>query len=311
MSRHAPRDAMSPRRVPWLHGAPRWTIGMKEKQESKWPMVVTVVALAVIGALYFRGLQQPINGLHTLTLPDNPGPVALRPADDVPTIAAPAVVNPVEQSEAGRQLQNDALPAPSSAHTVPAVPEQPFEAALEVLLGSEAFRAWVVSDELINRIVVTVDNLAHEKLPVRMWPLRPLGSPPLVNGEGSSLHFAADNTARYDSYIALLKGIDLTLLATLYVRDYPRFQTAFEALGYPQAYFNDRLVDVIDHLLVTPETNTPLALVQPTVMYKFADEGLESRSIGQKLLLRMGPAHASVVKSRLRELLRLVSRSAP
>ena len=285
---------------------------MKEKQESKWPMVVTVLALAVIGVLYFRGLQQPINGLRTLALPDNPSPVALRPADDVPTIAAPAVVNPIEQTEAGRQLQNEAAPTTTTpAQTVPAAPEQPFEAALEALLGSEAFRAWVVSDELINRIVVTVDNLAHEKLPVRMWPLRPLGTSPLVSGEGSSLHFAADNTARYDSYIALLKGIDLNLLATLYVRDYQRFQTAFEALGYPQAYFNDRLVDVIDHLLVTPETNTPLALVQPTVMYKFADEGLESRSIGQKLLLRMGPAHASVVKSRLRELLRLISRSAP
>jgi hypothetical protein len=45
-------------------------------------------------------------------------------------------------------------------------------------------------------------------------------------------------------------------------------------------------------------------------MYKFADEGLESRSMGQKLLLRMGPAHASVVKGRLRELLRLISRNS-
>jgi len=285
---------------------------MKRTQESKWPIALTVLALAVIGALYWRGLQQPINGLHTLTLPSNPTPVAV-PADDTPSaLPEPAVVNPIEQTAAGRELQSaTGAPADPSAITPPLLPEQQFETAMETLLGSDAFRRWVVSDDLITRIVVAVDNLPNEKLPVRMWPLRPIGGQALVNGENGSLRIAADNAARYDAYIALLESIDLKQLAALYVRDYARFQQAFEALGYPKAYFNDRLVDVIDHLLVTPEMNTPVALVQPTVMYKFADEGLESRSMGQKLLLRMGPAHASVVKGRLRELLRLISRANP
>lgn len=285
---------------------------MKRKQESKWPMVAMVVALAVIGALYFRGLQQPINGLNTLTLPTNPTPIAVPPDHDSPTMPAPAAVNPIEQTEAGRQL-HAASPAQDTS-TTPAEPTvapsaQPFDAALAALLGSDAFQQWVVSDQLIDRIVVAVDNLSHEKLPVRMWPLRPIGGQALVNGQNGSLHFAAENAARYDIYIALLKSLDLKQVAALYVRDYARFQQAFEALGYPKAYFNDRLVDVIDHLLVTPEPNTPLALVQPTVMYKFADQGMESRSMGQKLMLRMGPVHASIVKGRLRELLRLISRS--
>lgn len=273
-------------------------------------MVVTVLALAVIGVLYFRGLQQPLHDLHTLTLPSVPTPVAAPSADEPAAIVEPAVVNPIEKSEAGRQLPPAAAPSTASDAADPAPTEQSFEAALEAVLGSDAFRQWVVSDDLINRIVVAVDNLSHDKLPVRLWPLRPLGNLPLVNGEGGALRFAADNAARYDAYIALLEKLDMKRLAALYARDYARFQSAFEALGYPNAYFNDRLVDVIDHLLVTPEVATPVALVQPTVMYKFADEGLESRSVGQKLLLRMGPAHASVVKNRLRELLRLVSRSA-
>ncbi len=283
---------------------------MKREQESKWPMVVAALVLAVIGVLYFRGLQQPINGLQTLDLPSNPTPVAVHPEDDAPALPEPAVVNPIEQTEAGRRLQPAAGDAVDGKTPPATVPEQPFDAALESLLGSDAFREYVVSDDLINRIVVAVDNLSHEKLPVRMWPLRPIASLPVVSGENGSLWFAATNAARYDSYIALLQRLDLKLLAALYVRDYPRFQEAYEALGYPKAYFNDRLVDVIDHLLVTPEVSTPLPLLQPTVMYKFADEGLEARSMGQKLLLRMGPAHAGVVKGRLRELLRLISRNA-
>ncbi|MBK8960143.1 MAG: DUF3014 domain-containing protein [Proteobacteria bacterium] len=283
---------------------------MSSRQDSKWPVVVTVLALAVIGVLYFRGLQQPLDGLRTLTLPSAPTP-AMAPADDAPAAAPePAVVNPIEQSEAGRQQTPVAAPADTTSGVATNIGNQDFEAAFEALLGSEAFRQWVVSDDPVNRIVVAVDNLSHDKLPVRLWPLRPLGSAPLVHGEGATLRFAAENSTRYEPYIALLQKLDMKLVAALYVRDYPRFQHAFQELGYANAYFNDRLVDVIEHLLVTPEINVPPALVQPTVMYKFADQDLESRSVGQKLLLRMGPAHASVVKSRLRELLRLVSRSA-
>lgn len=284
---------------------------MNPRHNSKWPVVVMVLALAAIGALYFRGLQQPLDGLRTLSLPTAPTPVAAPSPDEPATNAEPAVVNPIEQSEAGRRQTPSAAPAARPEQAALAVSEQPFEAALEALLGSEAFRQWVVSDDLVNRIVVSVDNLSHDKLPVRLWPLRALGSLPRVNGEGGALRLAADNAARYDGYITLLQTIDMKQLAALYVRDYQRFQDAYQALGYPKAYFNDRLVDVIDHLLVTPDVHSPLALVQPTVMYKFADDDFESRSVGQKLLLRMGPAHAGVVKSRLRELLRLVSRSQP
>jgi hypothetical protein len=37
-------------------------------------------------------------------------------------------------------------------------------------------------------------------------------------------------------------------------------------------------------------------------MYQFADSKLEELSAGQKLLLRMGPANAAIIKTKLREL---------
>jgi hypothetical protein len=46
----------------------------------------------------------------------------------------------------------------------------------------------------------------------------------------------------------------------------------------------------------------PVALVQPRVFYEYKDRDLEARSAGQKLLIRMGPANAAVVKAKLREL---------
>jgi hypothetical protein len=46
----------------------------------------------------------------------------------------------------------------------------------------------------------------------------------------------------------------------------------------------------------------PIELVQPRVFYEYKDHDLESRSAGQKLLLRMGPDNAAVIKAKLREL---------
>ena len=283
---------------------------MKDKPSSTWPLLLAGLAFAVIGALYWRGLQQPLTGgLHELTLPATPVPEARPAAETATPPAPPAPVNPVEESAAGK-LAAAAAPAAESAPDAAPAPPPPFETALAALLDSQAFAALVVSDDLVNRIVVAVDNLPNDKLPVRLWPLRPAGGLPRVTDNGGHLAFAADNAARYADYVALLERLDLRQLTALYVREYPRFQAAYRALGYPDGYFNDRLVDVIDHLLVTPDLAAPPALVQPKVLYQYAAEDLESRSVGQKILLRIGPANAGIVKAKLRELRRLVTRGA-
>jgi hypothetical protein len=45
----------------------------------------------------------------------------------------------------------------------------------------------------------------------------------------------------------------------------------------------------------------PIRLVQPKVMFQYADPNLESSSAGQKLLIRMGPANERIIKQKLRE----------
>jgi hypothetical protein len=97
----------------------------------------------------------------------------------------------------------------------------------------------------------------------------------------------------------------------LYVRFYPLFQQAYKELGYPDRHFNDRAVEVIDHLLAAPEVAGPVALGKPWVMWEYADPALEARSAGQKALIRMGPDNARRLKAKLREIRRQVTRSAP
>jgi hypothetical protein len=88
-------------------------------------------------------------------------------------------------------------------------------------------------------------------------------------------------------------------------------------LGYPGKYFNDRLVQVIDQLLATPELAGPVQLVltevkgsvptlRPWVRYEYADAALEARPAGQKMLMRMGTENARVLKAKLQEFRQLI-----
>ena len=124
----------------------------------------------------------------------------------------------------------------------------------------------------------------------------------LTSGGEGSVAIAPENAARYAPYVGLVEAIDAKKAVALYVHLYPLFQQAYVDLGYPNGYFNDRLVQVIDNLLATPDVQGPIRLVVPHVLYQYEDPELEGRSSGQKLLLRMGSANAGKVKAKLREL---------
>ncbi|MGB5344543.1 MAG: DUF3014 domain-containing protein [Woeseia sp.] len=157
--------------------------------------------------------------------------------------------------------------------------------------------ALLVRQALIERIVATVDNLPRPQIAGKIRPVEPLASSFVALGQDDSGEYqlGRDNFARYDALVARLQSVDIDQMVELYRRYYPLFQTAYEGLGYPNGYFNDRLVEVLDHLLATPDIPGDIVLVRPNVLYEYADEKLARLSSGQKLLIRMGPAHREAV----------------
>jgi hypothetical protein len=95
----------------------------------------------------------------------------------------------------------------------------------------------------------------------------------------------------------MLAALDTEQAVAVYKRLYPLFQEAYEGLGYPNAYFNDRLIEVIDHLLATPQVSEPIYLVQPKALYLYANPALEALSSGSKILIRSGPENAAQIKA--------------
>lgn len=170
-----------------------------------------------------------------------------------------------------------------------------------------SLESFLVPKDIVRHVVATVDNLPRKKTAAQLWPLQPTKGVLAVSGADQPT-LSEDNFVRYEPLMAVLKNTDAKSLAALYKRYYPLFQQAYVELGYPDGYFNDRLVAVIDHLLETPEVPGPIALTQPGVFYEFADPALEARSAGQKLLIRMGSANAAAIKLKLRELRREIAK---
>jgi hypothetical protein len=160
-------------------------------------------------------------------------------------------------------------------------------------------------------LVVTIDNLPRQKVAVGKRPTSAVPGTFVASGDELHATLEPQNFARYQPMVAVVAKLDMQQLAAVYVRFYPLFQQAYQDLGYPNGYFNDRLVQVIDSLLAAPQPTAPIALVRPNVMYIFADPALESRPAGQKLLIRMGPDNAAVIKTKLMELRAAITAAPP
>lgn len=222
--------------------------------------------------------------------PQVPVAAAVEPPPPAAPPEEPAIKHPLPQAEA-------TTPLPPLNES-----DAPLKGALTELLGREPVARFIAPKELARHIVVTIDNLPNEKVAERLRPLLPTDGRFAVVGPEEAPVLDPANYERYKPLVELIRATDTPQLVEGYTRYYPLFQEAYESLGHPPEYFNDRLIEVIDHLLAAPELQAPIALTQPNVLYEFADPKLESMSAGQKVLVRMGPENARVIKDKLRQL---------
>ena len=164
----------------------------------------------------------------------------------------------------------------------------------------------------IRHFVVTIDNMTNQKIPQRyVFNQRVPDKLAVIKQDEDNALLDSRNFKRYVNFVNLAERIDTRKLVAHYVRFYPLFQEAYEELGYPDRYFNDRFIQVMDHLLAAPEIKGPINLVRPKVFYQFSNTELESLSAGQKILVRIGVENAQRVKSKLRELRAILTTLPP
>ena len=261
---------------------------MKKQQNSfgAWLVAAIVVAGAIAGGVYLwrKGLQNPEAAA--------PAPVTAA-SSAAPAAASSAIRHPI--AEAG--------PAAASTAALPALDGSDGTVADELArLGGDDLAGLLLREQIIPRIVATVDALPRQGVATRILPLRTPRGAFAVDEQEGSIELSSRNAERYTPYVRVVDAVDARQAVAWYVRYYPLFQQAYRELGYPRGYFNDRLVAAIDNMLAAPDLTAPIALVRGDTYYRFVDPSLQGLSAGQKLLLRMGPANAAKMKAKLREI---------
>ena len=234
-----------------------------------------------------------------------------RPREPVPP-PAPAVVEAPSDAPAEPQIRFP-VPGADAAQALPKLDESDslMRDALKGLADTPTLAEQLLFADFVRRLVATIDNVPTAKINLRLLPVKTAQGKFMTASDAQGIRLEPQNSARYAPYIKAVEALDSKRLVALYVRYYPLFQQAYEELGYPKGYFNDRLMAVIDHLLAAPAAPETVRLVQPEAMYRFADPELEARSAGQKVLVRIGNANAAIVKDKLRSIRRELVALAP
>lgn len=204
---------------------------------------------------------------------------------------------------------------------VEVVPEEPVEKLLPTLNESDSWLkeklpelTWrtellklVIDEDMIRRFVVFTDNFSQGSLAYEHAPfILPSGqfsvdeSQMSYEDKQSVWQWNSDSSKRFDLYTDLLRSIDSTNLVNWYFEVKPLIDEAYNELGYEDDFTNT-LQDAITRVLDLELPKSSMALIRPSVMYKYQDEKLEALPDSDKLLLRLGKENLLVIKSILLE----------
>ena len=232
---------------------------------------------------------QPSAPTLPITTPE--GPIAAAPPEPFPAISAPPALE------------------------VPADPADANDLLIQVvvdLVGRKPIKELFQIDGLAQRVAATIDSLPRDHSSWIIWPVnRTAGRFTVVPGaDGAEGTLSASNAARYTPFVQLVESVSTQKWVAFYQHVYPLLQQAYVNLGYPNASFNTRLLQVIDHLLEAPvltsapflhlvEVRGPVASLQPWVRYEFVEPQWEAMSAGQKILVRTGAANHQRLRIKL------------
>lgn len=269
---------------------------------SDGPSIVLLAVLAVVLALAIWWWQSGLTPFWERFLGDGTPPAPLR--SDLPP-ERPALPPQPPAPVAEAVIEH---PLPPEINDLPAEPlpllEQSDAAvrdALAAQLPGVPMGRFTNMQDYVRRFVITVDNLPREIVPSQMSMFQRVPDPLVIDRQANGvMTLSARNWARYGPMIGFFESLDPATVVRLYARFYPLMDQEYKTLGFPEGRFHDRVIFAIDDMLAAPRPEGPVELVQPRVLYEYADPALRALSAGQKVMIRVGPDNADRLKALLR-----------
>jgi len=213
-----------------------------------------------------------------------------------PAPVAPPVVAPAPAPPPAEPLEQEEVDLPALAES-----DLWLKDVIGQLSEHPQLVTWLLNEDLVRRLVATVDNLAEGVSPrphVRF--LQPSGGFSTAES-GETLTVSSASFKRYDGLTEVLTSLHVDGTAQVYRNVKPLLDEAYRELGYPDGDFDVVAAQVVRVLLDTPIV--PDAEIERfATSYKYADSRLEELSDAQKHFMRFGPDNLVRLQNHVRQI---------
>ena len=281
-------------------------MGRYDQTKDKKPAGVTVFIVIILliltggGWFYFKHLQMEDGAAPETT------ELKLPPASKV--ISANESVSPSTSID-------EAIPDTEAVNAVaPALPELPF--VLPDLPSSDgAFREtmtmvspglapWLSADQLIVKYVFIANDFSQGLWIEKHMRFLKQAQPFSVEETANGLFMSKQSYHRYDKLAAAIDAMNVRSTLAVYKKFRPLMLQVFAEFSYPADHtLEDIFEKTASEILAAPVIEEPVALVRPSVLYKFADKKLEVLSPVSKQMIRMGPENTRIIQNKIRQLI--------
>ncbi len=274
-----------------------------EQQTSK-ALIITVITLIVIAALLtglYLGRTKKVSqddAVQQLTLPK---------AGQIATTDNSAAITKTEQSSAifpaTEEVERKVINVRQRIDLPPLSESDPlFRQEIERL--SLDFRYELTAPHLLEKYLQLVNDFSQGQRVAKHMRFLRLREPFLVeNDEQGGWFIAQRSYHRYDRLAQAFAAIDTDLAIKIYQKLEPLMLQVFAGFGYPETYhLQDIFQKAAAEIISAPVIEGRIAVVRPSVDYKFADKKLEALNPVHKQMLRMGPDNTQMIQKKLREL---------
>lgn len=172
---------------------------------------------------------------------------------------------------------------------------------ISALSAHPGLAAWLVSDGIVRRAVVVVDNIADGTDPTQHVTFMRPDTRFAASGDGTELRIDPRSYDRYNVHTQIINSLDTQGIADLYRRLEPLFDQAYVELGNPDRPFIGTVERAVVNLLNVPIVDDPPDIIEHAPFFHYTDTRLESLSPAQKQFLAIGPDNVRTVQAKLRQ----------
>jgi hypothetical protein len=282
----------------------------ENSSKTSWPLIVFIILVVI--AIGFAWQYTGSKPAEVVVEKPVPTPIKKPEPEKVVEIQEPVIEEPELEivEEVIVPVEN---PLPSLDES-----DEWLKLKLPEITWRKELLTLIIDEDMIRRFVVFTDNfsqgiVAYEHSPfilpkTKFTPEIDTVSFENVTQKQESLggkqnvwQWSEASSKRFSLYVDLLRSMDSDSLAEWYLEVKPLIDEAYRELGYEDDFTNT-LQDAITRVLDMELPKSSMALIQPSVAYKFANPQLEALPETDKLLLRLGKDNLLVIKSVLLEL---------